>query len=122
MLGPLFQLTDGINLQEILQADHTAQHKVRFLKAKREILLAAAALIDEEIRNLERGKPEACVDLTLFRPEWKEGDRLTAVGREAAYAAFDRGMRQVEVARLFQISTPSAHRIQKIWEGDRHVR
>ncbi|TPW27920.1 hypothetical protein [Pararhizobium mangrovi] len=80
------------------------------------MMYATLAVVNEEISRLESGGENEDLDLSVFQPEWKDGERLSSVGRRAAFAAFDRGMRQVEVARLLQISTPSAHRIQKIWE------
>ncbi|MDQ0325882.1 hypothetical protein J2R99_001731 [Rhodopseudomonas julia] len=99
--------------------DLSPEAKIRYLQAQRDYCLAAAAALDEVIAKLRPGEQAHPVDLSAFNPAWKKGDRLTRLGKTAVYAAFDRGMKQIEVARLFQISTPSAHRIHTIWENDR---
>lgn len=118
VLEALSQRSDEDDTAEIDWSKVRSATKLRLLRARRELLQATIAVINEEISRLAHGESDD-VDLAAFRPEWKDGERLTPAGRAAAFAAFDGGMRQVEVARLMQISTPSAHRIQKIWEQER---
>jgi hypothetical protein len=83
-----------------------ARTRVAYWKAK--VAVAEAQLA--ELGHLQ--KPED-IDLSTFRPEWKNGLRLSPAGVVAIFAAFDRHKRIKETAGLFRISERSAG----VWHG-----
>jgi hypothetical protein len=94
---------------------------LRYLRFRREVILAEAALLEEYIAHAERAANGPDENLLAFNPAWKRGARLTALGRYALEEAFERGMRQSEVARLFQISMTRTHGLHQKWLAARRT-
>src|SRR5688572_15505197 len=90
---------------------------LNYLRMRRELSLAEAQMLEEQIKLVEQ-----MIDLsdplpTAFNPNWKSGARLTTLGRRALETAFERGMRQSEAARLFRISLTRAHVLHREWRS-----
>jgi len=83
------------------------------LIAQRELHLAAAAALDEQIQS----EPFVQIDLTKFDPAWKSksGRNLSAFGQKAILTAFDNRMTQTDIAKLFHISESAANHWSKRW-------
>lgn len=79
-----------------------------FLKARRAAVEAETAALDDLIEDAEASFDPNELP-TKFNPDWKDGSRLTTIGRRALEACFRKGMRQTEAARLFRISITRAH-------------
>lgn len=90
---------------------------LNYLRSRREQSLAEAALLEQQIKLVEQAITLSEPLPTAFNPRWKEGARLTTLGRRALESAFDRGMRQAEVARLFRISMTRAHSLHREWRA-----
>jgi hypothetical protein len=86
-----------------------------YLRYRRETALAEAAPPEECIAQAEQAGNGFDSDLCSFNPACKRGLRLTTLGRYAVEHAFECGMRQSEVAQLFQISLTRAHELHRDW-------
>lgn len=86
-----------------------ARTRVAYWKAK-------VAVAEAQLAELGRLQEPEDIDISNFRPEWKNGLRISPPGAVAIFAAFDRHKRIREVADLFRISERSAGVWHLRWE------
>jgi hypothetical protein len=89
-----------------------ARARVAYWKAK-------VAVAEAQLAELGHLQEPDDMDLSIFRPEWKNGLRLSPAGAVAIFEAFDRHKRIKEAANLFQISERSAGVWHLRWEKRR---
>jgi hypothetical protein len=87
----------------------------KYLHIRRELAVTEAMLLEEYIIPSTRMASNSGIDLSKFNPDWKRGTRLTTLGRKAVIHAFESGMRQSEVARLFRLSMTRTHKLHGEW-------
>jgi hypothetical protein len=93
--------------------------EIALLRARRSYLLAEVAVINEKLANANAGPDNGVLDLSTYDPAWKVGNHLTARGKSAILAAFDRRTPQSEVSKLFRISLTAANNWHRRWKIQR---
>lgn len=96
-------------------ANMTPTTRARLI-AERDYHAARAAELTAEISADAAANAMMQVDLTAFDPAWKSGIHLSKAGVIAILAAFDRRMRQIEIAKLFGISESAANHWHQRWQ------
>jgi hypothetical protein len=81
--------------------------------------LAAADEIAEKLEIEKAAEANVGIELEQFDPAWKNGIRLSKLGREKILAAYDRRIKQTEVAKLFRISVAAANHWYSTWSTRR---